>query len=966
MITKNTEKVFLLDAYALIYRAFFALNKNPRMTSKGLNTSAIIGFLNTLYEVLKNEKPSHIGIAFDLGAPTLRTENFCDYKANREEMPPDLRASIPYIIEIIKGFNIPIYAAEGYEADDVIGTLAKKAEKAGFLTYMMTPDKDFGQLVSDNIFIYKPAKFNDPATVMGPKEVCEKYGINTPTQLIDILGLWGDASDNIPGIPGVGEKTASKFVQEYGSLEGLLEHTDDLKGKMKENVINFAEQGRMSKMLATINTEAPVEFDAEELKLKQPNLPALLKIFEELEFRTFAKKFVADYGKNEIIDKKITDKRETETVKKAAKEAAPKELDLFSELSENQENSEFSLFSSKDSFSSVKHDYKYVSTEKELDDLLKMLEKAEVFACHFDWSGAEWRNPLITKASEKEDFSTSVEMTFAVKAHEAYSCHFERNVTKWSEVEKSSMNGNNQIITENKDFSIPLRSSRNDKLMLFEKIFNDPSKTIIGHNLKSVIAVLRKHGIELKNKLFDTMIAHYLIEPEQRHTMDYLADVYLNYTITNNSAENADIAFQLYEKFKPILVENQLVKLFDEIEMPLVPVLATMEANGVKIDSDNLKQISEQQALEIKDIENQIFEAAGTEFNIASPKQLGEVLFEKMKIKAPAKKTKTGQYPTGEEVLQKIITVHPIIQQILDYRGLTKLKSTYVDALPALISKEDGLVHTSYNQAVTATGRLSSTNPNLQNIPVRTDKGREIRKAFVPRDKNHILLAADYSQIELRIITHLSGDPAMSEAFREGLDIHAATAARVYKVPIEEVTKDMRRHAKAVNFGIIYGMSAFGLAERLGISRSEAASIIENYFKEYDGIQQYIKNNIEFARQHGYVETMLGRRRYLRDINASNSVVRNFAERNAVNAPIQGSSADMIKIAMANIHNELINRDLKSKMILPVHDELVFDACLDELEILKEIVNDKMTNALPLNIPVVVELNTGDNWLEAH
>ena len=957
MITKNTEKIFLLDAYALIYRAFFALNKNPRMTSKGLNTSAIIGFLNTLYEVLKNEKPSHIGVAFDLGAPTLRTENFCDYKANREEMPPDLRASIPYIIKIIKGFNIPIYAAEGYEADDVIGTLAKKAEKAGFLTYMMTPDKDFGQLVSDNIFIYKPAKFNDPATIMGPKEVCEKYGINTPTQLIDILGLWGDASDNIPGIPGVGEKTASKFVQEYGSLEGLLEHTDDLKGKMKENVINFADQGRMSKMLATINTEAPVEFDAEELKVKQPNLPELLKIFEELEFRTFAKRLTADYKAYTSYETDTTYKKEQETKVEtkqvsASKEAAPKEPDLFSVLSEDSETSEYSLFSSKDSASSTAHDYKVVKTDEELDDLLKMLEKAEVFAVDIKTNGG--------------DFSTSVEMTFAVKAHEAYSCHFERNVTKWSEVEKSSMNGNNQIITENKVFSIPLRSSRNDKLMLFEKIFNDPSKTIIGHNLKSVIAVLRKHGIELKNKLFDTMIAHYLIEPEQRHTIDYLADVYLNYTVTKNSVENADIAYQLYEKFKPILVENQLVKLFDEIEMPLVPVLATMEANGVKIDSDNLKQISEQQALEIKGIENQIFEAAGTEFNIASPKQLGEVLFEKMKIKAPAKKTKTGQYPTGEEVLQKIINVHPIIQQILDYRGLTKLKSTYVDALPALISKEDGLVHTSYNQAVTATGRLSSTNPNLQNIPVRTDKGREIRKAFVPRDKNHILLAADYSQIELRIITHLSGDPAMSEAFREGLDIHAATAARVYKVPIDQVTKDMRRHAKAVNFGIIYGMSAFGLAERLGISRSEAASIIENYFKEYVGIQQYIKNNIEFARQHGYVETMLGRRRYLRDINASNSVVRNFAERNAVNAPIQGSSADMIKIAMSNIYKAMNDKQLQSKMILQVHDELVFDAVIDELDVLKELVNDKMVNALPLNIPVVVELNTGTNWLEAH
>ena len=941
MITKDTEKIFLLDAYALIYRAFFALNKNPRMTSKGLNTSAIIGFLNTLYEVLKNEKPSHIGVAFDLGAPTLRTENFCDYKANREEMPPDLRASIPYIIEIIKGFNIPIYAAEGYEADDVIGTLAKKAEKAGYLTYMMTPDKDFGQLVSDNIFIYKPAKFNDPATIMGPKEVCEKYGINTPTQLIDILGLWGDASDNIPGIPGVGEKTASKFVQEYGSLESLLEHTDDLKGKMKENVINFADQGRMSKMLATINTDAPVEFDAEELKVKQPNLPELLRIFEELEFRTFAKRIVSDYKVYTSHETDTTYKKEPET-KAVAKEAAPKEFDLFSELSENTENSEYSLFSSKDSASSVQHDYKTVSTEKDLDDLLKKLEKAEVYAVDITTNG----------------------ISFAVKSHEAYSRHFE-----WSKAESRNLLQNQTEISP-----LPAvgrndgeeNASRNDKLIQFEKIFNDPAKTIIGHNLKSVISILRRNGIELKNKLFDTMIAHYLIEPEQRHTMDYLADVYLNYTVTKNSAENADIAYQLYEKFKPILVENQLDKLFNEIEMPLVPVLATMEANGVKIDSDNLKQISEQQALEIKGIENQIFEAAGTEFNIASPKQLGEVLFEKMKIKAPAKKTKTGQYPTGEEVLQKIINVHPIIQQILDYRGLTKLKSTYVDALPALISKEDGLVHTSYNQAVTATGRLSSTNPNLQNIPVRTDKGREIRKAFVPRDKNHILLAADYSQIELRIITHLSGDPAMSEAFREGLDIHAATAARVYKVPIEEVTKDMRRHAKAVNFGIIYGMSAFGLAERLGISRTEAASIIDNYFKEYVGIQQYIKNNIEFARQHGYVETMLGRRRYLRDINAHNSVVRNFAERNAVNAPIQGSSADMIKIAMSNIYKAMNDKQLQSKMILQVHDELVFDACLDELEILKELVNDKMVNALPLNIPVVVELNTGENWLEAH
>lgn len=931
MITKDTEKVFFLDAYALIYRAFFALNKNPRMTSKGINTSAIIGFLNTLYEVLKTEKPSHLGIAFDLGAPTLRTENFGDYKANREEMPPDLRASIPYIIDIIKGFNIPIYAVEGYEADDVIGTLAKKAEKAGFLTYMMTSDKDFGQLVSDNIFIFKPAKFGDPAQVMGPKEVCEKYGINTPTQLIDILGLWGDASDNIPGIPGVGEKTASKFVQQYGSMEGLFEHVDELKGKMKENVINFEEQGRMSKMLATINTEAPVEFNTEELRVKEPNMEALLAIFEELEFRTFARRFMADYKYQKSQETSIISKDSVNPSQEILdkKDSAPKELDLFSQF--------------ETSTVSENNDYHKVETEKELDDLLKLLEKTDVFAVDIE--------------TRKGDFSASLEMTgisFAVKPNEAYFVslrHFDR--PQGAEKSQAMAGG----LSDSLSFGL------NDKLI---RIFSDPSKTIIGHNLKSVISILSRHGIELKNKLFDTMIAHYLIEPEQRHNMDYLADVYLNRTIVNSCSENADLAYQLYEKFKPILIENQLSKLFKEIEMPLVPVLATMEANGVKIDSENLKQISEQQAKEIHEIEEKIYTNAGTTFNIASPKQLGEVLFDKMQLKAPSKKTKTGQYPTGEEVLQKIINVHPIIQQILDYRGLTKLKSTYVDALPALINPNDGLVHTSYNQAVTATGRLSSTNPNLQNIPVRTDKGREIRKAFVPRDENHILLAADYSQIELRIITHLSGDPAMTEAFREGHDIHAATAARVYKVPIQEVTKDMRRHAKAVNFGIIYGMSAFGLAERLGISRSEAAEIIKNYFAEYVGIQEYINKNIAFARQHGYVETMLGRRRYLRDINASNSVVRNFAERNAVNAPIQGSSADMIKIAMTNIHKEIIANELKSKMILQIHDELVFDACLDELETLKTIVNDKMTNALPLSIPVVVEQNTGKNWLEAH
>lgn len=943
MITLNRPKIFLIDAYALIYRAFFALNKNPRTTSKGLNTSAIIGFLNSLYEVLKSEKPTHIGVAFDLGAPTIRTENFSDYKANREAMPEELRASIPYIKEIIKGFNIPIYAVEGYEADDVIGTLAKKAEKAGHITYMMTPDKDFGQLVSENIFIYKPAKFGEDPKILGPKEVCEKYGINEPTQLIDILGLWGDASDNIPGIPGVGEKTAAKFVQEYGSMENLIAHADELKGKMRENVMTFADQGLMSKMLATININVPVEFNIDDLAVKEPNMEKLTQIFDELEFRTFAKRMLDDQRK--IRAEKVEIKTQMATMPKQK----PQELDLFSQFDEQTETQQFDMFSAKSSIKTVNHDYQLVTSLEQIDSLIEKLQKSDVFAFDTETTGLDVYSSEI------------VGMSFSVKAHEAF------------------------YVAMPNDFEETKRI-----IERFVPLFSDKEKTLIGQNIKFDMSMLARYGISLKNKLFDTMIAHYLIDPEQRHNMDYLADVYLNYEtvhieeligkgksqismrmvpledIKEYAAEDADVTYQFYEVFKPFLTENQLNKLFENIEMPLVEVLSTMECNGVKIDSDNLKQISEQQAKDIEEIENQIYENAGKEFNIGSPKQLGDVLFDDLKIKAPSKKTKTGQYPTGEEVLQKIITAHPIVPLILDWRGLTKLKSTYVDALPALINPVDGLVHTSYNQAVTATGRLSSTNPNLQNIPVRTDKGKEIRKAFVPRDENHILLAADYSQIELRIITHLSGDLAMTEAFREGLDIHAATAARVYGVDINDVTKDMRRHAKAVNFGIIYGMSAFGLAERLGISRTEASEIIKNYFREYAGIQQYIDESIEFARKNGYVETMFGRRRYLRDINSSNGTVRQFAERNAINAPIQGSSADMIKIAMANIHKELKNRDFKSKMILQVHDELVFDTCLDELEVVKEVVKDKMENAIQLNVPVIVDLNTGDNWLEAH
>ena len=904
------KKLFLLDAYALIYRAYFALNKNPRVNSKGLNTSAIMGFLNTLYEVLKNENPTHIGVAFDLGEPIRRTENFAEYKANREETPPDIKISVPYIKEIIKAFNIPIFEKAGYEADDIIGTLSKKAEKEGFTTFMMTPDKDFGQLVSENIFIYKPAKGGEPAKVLGVKEVCEKFGIKRPEQVIDILGLWGDASDNIPGIHGIGEKTASKLIAEYDSVENVIANADKLKGKMRENVINNAHKGIMSKQLATIDINVPIDFDEEILKVKEPNYQYLTELCEELEFRTFMTRFLKSTSQqvaesqsrdasmipiqSKNIDTSIQVNKSSPS-HRVTESTANNQLDLFGSFDEPQEVVENKI------------ETIVIDDEKKLSELIDILKKVDSYVLHVE----------------------DKEMIFETMNQQFQSLAFKVQCSVFS-----------------------VQSSK------FIEIFSDENKTVIGHNVKSLITFLAKHGIELKNKLWDVMIAHYLIEPELNHSLDYLADIY--------TTNNGDAIWQLYDKFKSLLIENNLENLFYNIEMPLVRVLSRMESNGVKIDIEGLKQISDEQAKEIKEIESKIYEIAGTTFNIGSPKQLGEILFDRLGIKAPAKKTKTGQYPTGEEILQKIIDESPIVQLILDYRSLTKLKSTYVDALPSLVNKDDGLIHTSFNQAVTATGRLSSNNPNLQNIPVRTDKGREIRKAFVPRDDNHILMAADYSQIELRIIAHLSGDQAMQNAFREGLDVHADTASRVYNVAIEDVTPEMRRNAKAVNFGIIYGMSAFGLAERLKISRSEASQIIKNYFKEYVGIQNYIDSQVNFAKDNGFVETMLGRRRYLRDINSGNSVVRNFAERNAINAPIQGSSADMIKIAMIEIDKEMTARDMKSKMILQVHDELVFDVCKEELEMIQEIVRDKMLNALPLSIPIEVNLNTGENWLEAH
>ena len=826
------------------------MSKRPAMNSKGLNTSAVMGFLNTLYDVLRNEKPTHIGVAFDLHAPTVRAQEFSEYKANRESMPDDLRASVPYIIRLIEGFNIPVYAAEGYEADDVIGTLSHKAEKEGFVTYMMTPDKDFGQLVTDKVLIYKPAKFGAPAQVLGPKEICEKYGIENPTQVIDILGLWGDASDNIPGIPGIGEKNASLLIGKYGSVENVIAHADELKGKQQENVRNFAEQGLMSKHLATIMLDAPVEFNAEELELNDPDVPALLELFDELEFRTFKQRFIRDYEVKE-------------------------------------------------------------------DGLLRSA-----------------RNPeRPTATSENNDA-----LTHSVFIPSA---------------------------------PIVILNQSEDQWLEHRSEIENPKTIKVGYNLKPILTGLRRKGITPQGRLFDVMIAHYLIEPEQRHTLDYLSDIYLHRTYSPQGNlwapdEGDDIVRELYKVFMPMLKENGLEKLFYEIEMPLVTVLSVMEENGVKIDSQNLRNISEEFGKHIHELEESIYEMAGVRFNIASPRQLGEVLFDKLQLDAKAKKTKTGQYATGEEVLQKLAGKHAIINAILEYRSYTKLKSTYLDALPALINPKDGLIHTSYNQAVTATGRLSSNNPNLQNIPVRTANGREIRRAFVPRCPEYTLLAADYSQIELRIIAHLSQDPAMIADFNLGHDIHAATAAKVFHVPLDQVTKEQRSRAKAVNFGIIYGMSAFGLAERMEISRSEAADIIKKYFEEYAGIKEYMNRSIALAKERGYAETILGRRRYLRDINAANGTVRNFAERNAINAPIQGSSADMIKIAMIGIHDEIQKLKMQSKMILQVHDELVFDAHLDELSDLKAIVSDKMVNAMPLSVPVIVEMNTGSNWLEAH
>jgi len=933
MLTPVTDKkLFLLDAYALIYRAYFAFAKNPRVNSKGQNTSAAFGFTNALIDILQKEQPTHIAVVFDPpGGATNRTADFTDYKANRQEMPEDIRSMIPPIMRIIKAFHIPCLMLEGYEADDVIGTLAKRAEEEGFITYMMTPDKDFGQLVSENIFIYKPGRGGDPATVMGVKEVCEKFEVENPLQVIDILGLWGDAVDNIPGIPGIGEKTAKKLIQDYGSMENMFEHVDDLKGKMKENVINFKEQGLLSKMLATIIVDVPIPFDPLDLNLDAPDLEAVKEIFTELEFRNLAKKITGE----EIV---VT-----------ASQDENGQLDLFGtqslvEVRNAQPTSGYKTIATENA------SYHLVTLPEERKELLeKLLQQKEV--C-FD-----------TETTALEALHADlVGMSFSFKEREAF----------YVAVPKDFADAK-QIVHE------------------FAPFFQSKEIEKIAHNLKYDMQVLMRYDLLLEGPLFDTMVAHYLIQPESKQGMDFLAQYYLNYqpvsiealigkkgktqgnmgdlppeAISDYACEDADITFQLKQLFAPQIEKEHLSDLFHKMEMPLVSVLANMEREGIAIDVEHLKSYSKQLEEETTLLEVQIKEEAGIPFNVDSPKQLGEVLFEHMKISAKAKKTKTGQYATSEDILQQHKNDHAIIPMILDYRQMKKLKSTYVDPLPTMMDKVDGRVHTSFMQTVTATGRLSSNNPNLQNIPIRTERGKEIRRAFISRNEDFKLMSADYSQIELRVIAALSNDTSMIAAFREGIDIHRATASKVFHTPLEEVTKDQRSAAKAVNFGIIYGQSAFGLSQNLGISRTEAKQIIDSYFAQYSTIKTYMDEAVNQAREKGYVETIMQRRRYLPDINSANAVVRGFAERNAINAPIQGSAADIVKLAMVAVAKAMEEAKVQSKMILQVHDELVFDVHKDEHEVMRALVKTAMEGAINLAVPMEVEMEVADNWLEAH
>jgi DNA polymerase-1 len=927
--TANNEfkmkKLFLLDAYALIFRSYYALIRAPRINSKGLNTSAIMGFVNTLNEIITKENPDYLGVAFDLDK-TFRHEAFPAYKAQRDATPEDIKLSVPYIKDILRAFNIPILEASGFEADDVIGTLAVKAGAEGIETYMLTPDKDYGQLVRENVFMYRP-RHGGGYEILGTKEIAEKYGIQSHEQVIDLLALMGDSADNFPGCPGVGEKTAAKLINEFGSVDNLLANTDKLKGKMKEKVEGAVDDIKMSKFLATIRTDVPLDLDLEKLKLEKPNEEKLTKIFEELEFKTLANKIL---NKGKEVKRKVN-----------------QELDLFAVNEDNgQESAENSSF---ESLKTIAHEYKLIENEEDAQKI-----------CDY----------FLTKQILSLDTETT--STHAIDAE---------------------LVGLSFATEENKAFYVAIPTEREQALKfveIFKPVYENENILKIGQNIKYDMEVLANYGVELKGKLFDTMIAHYLIQPELHHNMDYLAETLLNYQtvhieeligpkgknqksmrevdpklVCEYAAEDADVTLKLYNVLQPQLKENNLESLFWDIEMPLVPVLADMEMNGVLLDTKALKETSDIFNKRMNEYEQKIYEQAGEKFNISSPKQVGEILFGKMKIMEKPKKTKTGQYVTSEEVLQTLKSKAPIVEDILNYRGMKKLLSTYVDSLPTLINPRTGHIHTSFNQALTATGRLSSSDPNLQNIPVRTDDGKEIRKCFIP-EPGCKFFSADYSQIELRIMAHLSGDENMIEAFRSGFDIHKATAAKIWKEQMENVTDSQRKKAKQANFGIIYGITTYGLAQRMEIPNGEAKEIIEGYFATFPKVKEYMEKAKELARQKGYAETIFGRRRYLPDINSANGTVRGFAERNAINAPIQGSEADVIKVAMVKIWNRFKKENIRSKMILQVHDELNFSVYPEEAEKVEKIVMEEMQSAYKLQVPLVADAGWGNNWLEAH
>src|SRR5690554_749005 len=940
------KRLFLLDAFALIFRGYYALIKNPIINSKGQDTSAILGFMNSLFDVIRREKPDHLAVCFDKDGSTERTELFEDYKANRDATPDVIKQSVPIIQEIIKAMNIPVVELTGLEADDLIGTLAKQAEKEGYQVYMVTPDKDFAQLVSENIFMYRPARMGNAIEIWGIPEVQKRFGVERPEQVIDYLGMMGDTSDNIPGLPGVGDKTAKKFIAEYGSLENLLANTDRLKGKMKEKIEAYAELGILSKKLATICTTCDVTFNEEDYELKMPDGEKVQQIFEELEFRRLKDQFLKLFSTEENAD--IAQTTPSEKTTKTPMPAGSGQFSLFGGNGEALD--EIKVFSSRTTLNSTEHFYQTVFPGMGMKLFLQTLMQQKSVC--FDTE------------------TTSLNALNAELVGIAFS---------WE---------------KGKGFYVPFPENKDETQQILESLrpfFEDRSIQKIGQNLKYDIKVLAKYDITVEGKLFDTMLAHYLINPDMRHSMDVLSETYLNYSPmpiteligkkgrsqlsmrdvdiekqTEYAVEDADITFQLKEYFEKELGEANTQELFDEIEVPLLRVLADMELEGINLDKEFLGSLSEALDSDILQLEKDIYEEAGEEFNIASPKQLGDILFGKLKLIAKPKKTRTGQFSTAEDVLSVLAKDHKIIRDVLEYRGLAKLKSTYVDALPNEIAKSTNRVHTEYMQTVAATGRLSSNNPNLQNIPIRTERGRQVRKAFVPRDENYVLMAADYSQIELRIIASLSEEDNMIEAFKKGEDIHSSTASRVFDVPLEEVTREQRNNAKTVNFGIIYGVSAFGLSNQTDLSRSEAKELIDTYYKTYPKLRNYVSEQIQFARDNGYVQTVLGRRRYLKDINGSNQIVRGAAERNAVNAPIQGSAADIIKIAMINIHKRLTDEGFRSKMLLQVHDELVFDAYKPELEKLKNLVKHEMENAYKLTVPLDVDLDIGQNWLEAH